>query len=119
MLTPLPGTLTYRNLLKENRILGNNYPGDWEKYTFFNNVIDPKNMTAEEFTSLMHEEWERMFDLKVLQRKFLNTLKATRNLFAAGWALSTNIKYRNTVFEGLKEEYDYPKIINGLTSLSI
>ena len=119
MLTPLPGTKTYHNLLKENRILGNNYPKDWEKYTFFNCVIEPKNMTAEEFTSLMHEEWERMFDLKVLKRKYLNTLKATRNPFAAGWALSTNLKYHNTVFEGHKEDHDYPKIIRKLTSMSL
>jgi radical SAM superfamily enzyme YgiQ (UPF0313 family) len=119
MLTPLPGTGTYFNLLKEGRIIKNDFPKDWERYTFFNNVIQPKNMTHEEFTALMKEEWERMFDLKVLKRKYLNTLKSTRNVAAAGWALSTNLKYHNTVFEGEKEEYNYPEVFEELTSIAV
>lgn len=118
MLTPLPGTLTYQNLKKENRINDTNYPKAWNKYTFFNCVIDPINMTSDEFQELMNEEWRRMFDLKVIKRKYLNTLKATKNAFAAGWALSTNLKYHNTVFEGTKE-YDYSDIYRQLTSISM
>jgi len=60
-----------------------------------------------------------MFDLKVIKRKYLNTLKATKNAFAAGWALSTNLKYHNTVFEGSKEDYNYSDIYRQLTSLSM
>jgi radical SAM superfamily enzyme YgiQ (UPF0313 family) len=119
MLTPLPGTVTYQNLLKEKRITHMDYPKDWEMYTFFNCVIKPQLMTPEEYTDLMHESWERMFDLKVIKRKYLNTLKATRNALAAGWALSTNLKYHNTVFEGQKEEYNYPKIYQELSSMAI
>ncbi len=119
MLTPLPGTGTYTTLKKENRILKNNFPKDWERYTFFNNVIEPINMTHEEFTDLMHEEWDRMFDLKVLKRKYLNTLKVTRSVEAAGWALATNLNYSNTVFEGKRETYDYVKIFKELTSLDL
>lgn len=63
--------------------------------------------------------WERMFDLKVLKRKYLNTLKSTRNVAAAGWALSTNLKYHNTVFEGEKEEYNYPEVFEELTSIGV
>ena len=119
MLTPLPGTLTYQNLYKSNRINNMDYPKAWEKYTFFNCVIDPVNMSVDEFTELMHAEWDRMFDLKVLKRKYLNTLKATKNPIAAGWALSTNLKYRNTVFEGIREPYDYQKIYLELTSMTL
>jgi radical SAM superfamily enzyme YgiQ (UPF0313 family) len=119
MLTPLPGTVTYQNLLKEKRITHMDYPKDWEMYTFFNCVIKPQLMTPEEYTDLMHESWERMFDLKVIKRKYLNTLKATRNALAAGWALSTNLNYHNTVFEGQKEEYNYPKIYQELSSMAI
>ena len=119
MLTPLPGTITYKNLKKENRINDMNYPEAWNKYTFFNCVIDPINMTSNEFQELMNEEWRRMFDLKVIKRKYLNTLKATKNAFAAGWALSTNLKYHNTVFEGSKEDYNYSDIYRQLTSLSM
>lgn len=116
MLTPLPGTGTYNTLKKENRILKNNFPKDWERYTFFNNVIEPVNMSHGEFTDLMHEEWNRIFDLKVLKRKYLETLKATKSVEAAGWALCTNLNYSNTVFEGYREPYDYVKIFKDLTS---
>jgi len=68
---------------------------------------------------LMHEEWDRMFDLKVLKRKYLKTLKTTKNPIAAGWALSTNLKYHNTVFEGIREPYDYQKIYRELTSMTL
>jgi len=119
MLTPLPGTGTYNTLKKENRILKNNFPKDWERYTFFNNVIEPINMSHEEFTELMHEEWERMYSLKVLKRKYLNTLKITKSVEAAGWALATNLNYSNTVFEGIKEPYDYIKVFEELTSVKL
>ena len=119
MLTPLPGTGTYNTLKKENRILKNNFPKDWERYTFFNNVIEPVNMSHDEFTQLMQEEWRRIFDIKVLKRKYLETLKLTKSVEAAGWALATNINYRNTVLEGEDEDelYDYHKIFTELTSM--
>ena len=119
MLTPLPGTGVYETLKKEKRILKNDFPKDWERYTFFNNVIEPKNMTHEEFTDLMDEEWRRIFDMKVIKRKYLNTLKKTRSVQAAGWALATNLNYHNTVFEGSKESFDYNKIFKELTSLDL
>ncbi len=119
MLTPLPGTITYQNLKNSNRIINEDYPKAWEKYTFFNCVIDPLHMSAAEFTTLMHEEWARMFDLKVIKRKYLNTLRKTKSPIAAGWALSTNLKYHNTVFEGHKEAYDYQKIYQELTSMEL
>ena len=119
MLTPLPGTGVYHNLKKANRILKCNFPKDWERYTFFNNVIEPKNMTHEEFSKLMDEEWRRIFDMKVIKRKYLNTLKNTKSVHAAGWALATNLNYHNTVFEGEKENFDYRKIFKELTSMDL
>jgi hypothetical protein len=92
----------------------NDFPKDWERYTFFNNVIVPKNMSHEEFTELMEEEWERIYGIKTMKRKYLNTLKVTRNVHVAGWALSTNIQYRNTVFEGRKEFIRYKDMITEL-----
>ena len=119
MLTPLPGTGVYNKLKKEGRILKCDFPKDWERYTFFNNVIQPINMSHEEFTELMKEEWKRMFDLKVLKRKYLRTLKATKNPAAAGWALSTNLKYHNTVFEGERKSYNFHNIFKELTSIEL
>jgi radical SAM superfamily enzyme YgiQ (UPF0313 family) len=119
MLTPLPGTRVFKKLQSENRIFKNNYPKDWEQYTFFNNTIIRDKITDIEFTKLMHEEWNRMFDIKVLKRKYLQTLKNTKSPTAAGWALSTNLKYHNTVTEGRKDNYDYNKIFKQLTSMTL
>ncbi len=119
MLTPLPGTGVYHTLNNENRILKNNFPKDWERYTFFNNVIEPANMTHDEFTELMNEEWKRIFDIKVIKRKYLQTLKATKNLEAAAWSLSTNLNYHNTVFEGERALYSYTKVFKELTSMTL
>ncbi|MFA5417108.1 MAG: radical SAM protein [Bacteroidales bacterium] len=116
MLTPLPGTKTYFDMLEQNRIIKNDFPKDWERFTFFNNVIKPKNMTHEEFTQIMDEEWERIYGTKTIKRKFLKTLKSTKNVHAAGWALSTNIQYRNTVFETKKEFLKYTDFIKQLIS---
>jgi radical SAM superfamily enzyme YgiQ (UPF0313 family) len=110
ILTPLPGTGTYYKLLAENRITHTNFPKDWEQYTFFHSVIEPKNMSSSELMDRMWRSWERMFDREVLKRKYFRTLKATRNPIAAGWALFTNVSYRNTVFENKKEFLD-PKVI--------
>lgn len=114
MLTPLPGTKTYFDMLEQGRIMKNNFPKDWERYTFFNNVIVPRNMSHEEFTELMEEEWNRIYGIKAMKRKYLATLKTTRNVHVAGWALSTNIQYRNTVFEGRKEFILYRDLITEL-----
>ena len=116
MLTPLPGTRVFDKLKSENRIFKNNFPNDWEQFTFFHNTIIRDHITNDKFTELMKEEWERMFDIKVLKRKYLQTLKRTKSPTAAGWALSTNLKYHNTVFEGKKENYNYHKIFKELTS---
>lgn len=44
VLTPFPGTVVYKKLEKEGRILSR----DWAKYTLGNVVFQPKHMTAQE-----------------------------------------------------------------------
>ncbi|MBI5541516.1 MAG: B12-binding domain-containing radical SAM protein [Bacteroidia bacterium] len=66
-LTPLPGTKSYNNLVKENRIIKNDYPKDWSKYNFLNVLYQPKNMTPEELA-------EKYFDIIVALYKRKNIL---------------------------------------------
>ncbi|MBW6460984.1 MAG: B12-binding domain-containing radical SAM protein [Bacteroidales bacterium] len=119
ILTPLPGTGTYYRLLAEGRITHTNYPKDWEQYTFFNTVIEPKHMTSTELSELMKRSWERMYDVDVLKRKYFKTLKATRSPKAAGWALFTNVNYRNTVFENEKENLSFKKIFKEVSGIDL
>jgi radical SAM superfamily enzyme YgiQ (UPF0313 family) len=119
ILTPLPGTGTYFRLLAENRITHTQYPKDWEQYTFFHSVIEPKNMTSWELMELMKQVWEKIYDKDVLKRKYFKTLKSTKNPIAAGWALFTNINYRNTVFEDTRENLDFKATYREVTGIDL
>jgi radical SAM superfamily enzyme YgiQ (UPF0313 family) len=48
VLTPLPGTLLYETLKKDNRLLYTNYPSDWPQYSFTNVVFKPQYMSPED-----------------------------------------------------------------------
>jgi radical SAM superfamily enzyme YgiQ (UPF0313 family) len=77
ILTPLPGTALYQELLQQDRILATDYPEDWQYYTLCHPVADYKNFTWEELV----EEWNRFEDLfygypKILRRV---TRMAARN----------------------------------------
>jgi hypothetical protein len=63
-------------------------------------------MTPKEFEQAVQENWSKIYDLKTLRKKFLNTLKFTKNTETAAWAFSSNLHLRNFVFEGNKEFID-------------
>ncbi len=51
IMTPFPGTRLYSQVEKEGRLLYTNYPEDWVKYTAYEAVIQPRNMTVEELVT--------------------------------------------------------------------
>jgi len=95
ILTPMPGTQTYKRLEKEGRITKNNYPEDWEYYSVEDVTFKPAKMTEDELRDTMKEVWYGIYDKKTLTRKFIKTLRATKNVEASTWALATNMSYRN------------------------
>lgn len=118
VLTPLPGTELYCRLLSEGRLLYTNYPEDWERYNYTEVVFKPQKMSPQEFSDAAYENWERLYDLKTLKRKFLKTLKLTHNPTAAIWGLTSNLQLRNFVFEGQKEMLDvesaFPSLLDSI-----
>lgn len=110
ILTPLPGTGTYYKMLAEKRITHTNFPKDWELYTFFNCVIEPKNMSQQELIDLMNQNWEKIYSRDVIKRKYLSSLKMTKSAQSAGWALFANMHYHNTIFESRREPYPVEKL---------
>jgi radical SAM superfamily enzyme YgiQ (UPF0313 family) len=118
ILTPLPGTLLYKRFMAEGRLLYTNYPEDWERHNYTEVVFKPQKMAADDFQQSVQENWERLYDLKTLKRKFLNTMKITRNPDTAAWAFSSNLHMRNLVFEGQKEILNmantFPELISGI-----
>jgi len=114
MLTPLPGTELYCRMLSEGRLLYTNYPEDWERYNFLEVTMKPNKMSPREFEDAVYYNWDRMYDLKMLKRKFLKTLQLTNDPTSAIWALTSNLHMRNWVFEGKKEVLDPESVFPGL-----
>jgi len=119
ILTPLPGTELYKRFEAEGRLLHANYPEDWERYNYAEVVFKPNKMSPEDFSATVYESWERLYELKTLKKKFLNTLKLTNNPTTAAWAFSSNLHMRNFVFEGKKESVNieniFPEIMGGIS----
>lgn len=103
ILTPLPGTELYCRMQSEGRLLYRNYPEDWERYNYAEVVFKPNKMSPGEFSAAVQENWERMYELKTLKKKFLNTLKLTNNPTTAAWSFNSNLHLRNFVLEGKKD----------------
>ncbi len=116
VLTPFPGTGTYRKFVEEDRIHFKNFPEDWQRMRFFENVIDPVTMTHDQLNEVLYEQWGRLFSSKTLLNKFKMTLKETRDTKAALWALVTNSNYGNTIFEGTNRFFDVNAFIDTINT---
>ncbi len=112
VLTPFPGTGTYRKFVQEDRIHYKNFPEDWQRMRFFENVIDPINMTHDELNDVLYEQWGRLFDRRTILDKFKMTLRETKDPNAAFWALVTNSSYGNTIFEGTNRYFDLSSFLS-------
>lgn len=118
ILTPLPGTALYKRFEAEGRLLYTNFPEDWERYNYAEVLHKPQKMSVTDYEQAVYENWERLYDLKTLKKKFLNTLKLTKNPTTAAWAYSSNMHMRNFCFEGSKEilhvEDVFPELFGGI-----
>lgn len=118
ILTPLPGTLLFKRFEAEGRLLHTNFPEDWERYNYAEVVYKPQKMNPEDFEQAVYENWERLYNLKNLKRKFLKTLKITKNPSTAAWAFTSNMHLRNFCFENSKEILDvvdvFPELLKGV-----
>ena len=95
ILTPMPGTRTYKEFDQASRITHTNYPTDWQYYSVEDVTFKPEKMNGEQLKESMKKSWYELYGRKTMVRKFMKTLRATKNIDSAIWALSTNISYRN------------------------
>jgi radical SAM superfamily enzyme YgiQ (UPF0313 family) len=113
IVTPLPGTGLFNRLQAEGRLLYTDYPADWERYHFMEVIHQPVTMTPDELMEAMWKNWSIMYDHKVIQKKMLQTLKATNSKKAAAWSYLSNVERHNVVF-GSKDPLDPAKFLGGL-----
>ena len=93
-LTPLPGTRLFAQLKEEDRLLYTNFPQDWDRYNLTEVVFKPKQMKAAEFSKIMRECLEKIYDNPVLKAKARQTLKLTGRWDATEFAFQSNKNYQ-------------------------
>ena len=104
-LTPLPGTKLYERLLGEGRIFANNYPADWERYTFVETVYTPAQVSARRLDEMICELRYAAATEPWVWKRTLKTLWRTRSLSTAifvhgmnkGWVRMARIQARRDV----------------------
>jgi radical SAM superfamily enzyme YgiQ (UPF0313 family) len=114
IVTPLPGTGLYRRMEEEGRLIYTDFPSDWEHYHFMEVVHRPVTMTQQELMDAMMENWDILYDHKVIQKKMLQTLKLTGSKQAAAWAYLSNVERHNVVFGKARKPLDPAVFLGGL-----
>jgi radical SAM superfamily enzyme YgiQ (UPF0313 family) len=115
-LTPFPGTVTYKQLEEEGRIIANNYPKDWEKYWGGDIVIKAKQITDKELRNLKEETAKMLYNRKRLMQMFRLSYKKTKNAKAAVWAFLVNAHYNNMEHKDDKsKQIKFKDIVGNLT----
>ncbi|MFQ5586267.1 MAG: B12-binding domain-containing radical SAM protein [Thermodesulfobacteriota bacterium] len=84
ILTPLPGTVTYRDMEREGRITER----DWSRYHTGEVVFRPKGMTAEELLNGYHWIFRKTYSVKNILKR---SLKGRRGI---SHRIASNLSYR-------------------------
>jgi len=79
ILTPLPGSVLYNDLVAQNRVIFTNYPSDWALYNFCQTVFEPKNISVQELNDFTYSI-SQTFTKKFVTKRVLKTLLLTRSL---------------------------------------
>ncbi len=114
IVTPLPGTELFKRMEQEGRLIYTDFPADWEHYHFMEVVHQPGKMSQQELMDSMMENWDILYDHKVIQKKMLQTLKNTNSKKAAAWAYLSNVERHNVVFGKTREALDPTIFLSGI-----
>ena len=100
ILTPLPGTELYSDLLAQGRLTLTNYPSDWQHYDFMDPVFRHPSMSAEEIRQSVREAYSKIYSRRVILSKGIKTLLKTRNALTTMMLTLNYLHYRNIFGEG-------------------
>ena len=114
IMTPLPGTGLFKRMVKNNRLIYNNFPEDWKYFHFLEIVHKPIKIEPKEFMKAMYENWEILYDHKTLQRKMLKTLKSTHNVRTAAWSYISNVERHNIALIKKQDLLDPNEFLKGI-----
>lgn len=89
-LTPLPGTTMFDRYKATGRLFAEEYPQDWERYTFVETVYNPTRMTARELDEAIYELRYAAAKANWVWKRAFRTLVRTRSLSTALFVLGMN-----------------------------
>ena len=102
LLTPLPGTVLFHQLEKENRIELNHYPEDWKFYDSGQLVFHPDKMERLELQKYYFKKIARLYRPSEVKRRFYLTWLRTRKLSTAYMTYMSHIIFSNVLFGIIK-----------------
>jgi len=79
-LTPFPKTNLFNRLLKENRLLYINYPEDWYKYNFHNDIVKHLLLNDEDFALVRNLNNQCFYSKWSFYHSLFNSLINTRSI---------------------------------------
>ncbi len=89
--TPLPGTVFWEKMTKENRLFYGNYPSDWEKFDTQQVVYAPDNISVDDLVRGQVFLSESFFSKFNIFRQAIKTLMITRSINATMISAGLNI----------------------------
>lgn len=103
-LTPLPGTVLFKDLQDKGHIIANNYPSDWAKYTFTHAVHNTEKMSATEMNVARYRFYRGMAQNNWVPKCTMKTLWTTKSLSTAMVVHSTNRGLERIVKQQIKKD---------------
>ena len=107
LLTPLPGTKLMEELQKQNRIIHQNFPQDWEKYRFSFMVHRPEGIDPDTVYIGNNHIKQRLYSFPTYQIRILRSLLNLKNInsFYATKKFNSSLK---KAWQGSHYYTDYP-----------
>jgi radical SAM superfamily enzyme YgiQ (UPF0313 family) len=101
ILTPLPGTQLFEKTFADQRLLYTNFPGDWQRYDYFEPTISHPSMETATLDLVIKKAKRKIFSYRHIFTGCLKTLWYTRS-FSATIMLTLNYwHYRNIFLKGI------------------
>jgi radical SAM superfamily enzyme YgiQ (UPF0313 family) len=107
LLTPLPGTKLMEQLQKQNRVIYQDFPQDWEKYRFSYMVHRPNGIDADTIYIGNNHIKRRLYSFPTYQIRILRSLLSLKNInsFYATKKFNASLK---RAWQGSHYYADYP-----------
>ena len=102
-LTPLPGTRLFDRLQKENKLVLNDFPHDWQYYGYEHLTFRPDSMDRKEMEEYIFRAIDKVYDPLFLFFRMLKSWWRTRNFITAYWSYMSNWNYRSMAFGKIRK----------------